>query len=231
MSADDEDQHNTEQEEAENSSDSDVIVHTPHKRKHITEGRQDSHDPRIGAEYQLDVPPWKATVVPQMKDDAMAAQCGECVWSPGISQRELDEYLQLVREMYGARDFSEDQALRALHHHKSVQAALIQMLESPLAAHHVEDAFTPENKDAFDRAVRRFGKDFEAVENFLGGYTQHTLVAQYYSRKNALRFSKKIRRGNSSRGWSRRNEVARLVEESHHFLGKSLLEMGKITYS
>lgn len=193
------------------------ILPAPAKRVRITEGDDNAHDPRIGSEYQIEVGPWR-NIGPPTPISGVAASCGELIWKPGQCDKEdgascelfppiflissVDEYLELVREMYGARDFSEEQALRALHFHNyNVQAALMQMFEHPLPAFHVEDCWTKEEKEIFEKIMRRGGKNFAAVAMAVPTQSHRSIMMMYYSRKNreAFRANNKRRHG-SSRG-------------------------------
>lgn len=97
--------------------------------------------------------------------------------------------MELVREMYGARDFSLEQALRALKFHNyNIQQALMQMFEYPLPQQQAEDSWTREDLQLFDKAVKKFNKKFNKVAEEIGTHTVQSIIALYYSRKNVMRF-------------------------------------------
>lgn len=105
----------------------------------------------------------------------------------------MDEYLELVRDMYGERDFSMEQALSALQFHNyDVQAAMFQMFLSPLPAHNLVDAWPLEQQELFDRLVKKYGKDFHAVAEQIGRPTTEC-VEMYYTRKNQHAFVKNVK--------------------------------------
>ena len=97
--------------------------------------------------------------------------------------------MDLVRELYGARDFSAEQALRALKYHNyNIQQAFIQMFEHPLPKALIEDSWSREDVQLFDKAVKRFNKKFNKVAEGIGTHTVASIVEFYYARKNVNKF-------------------------------------------
>eukprot|EP00698_Gefionella_okellyi_P026275 TRINITY_DN9943_c0_g1_i1.p1 TRINITY_DN9943_c0_g1~~TRINITY_DN9943_c0_g1_i1.p1 ORF type:complete len:222 (-),score=29.93 TRINITY_DN9943_c0_g1_i1:209-874(-) len=144
---------------------------------------------RIGEPFQARVEPYTRLKRTKQALQEAKESVGELLWQPGnCDNGALTEYLNLVREMYGARDFSEEQALRALQFHNfNIEQALIQMFESPLPANHVEDAWTADDIQIFDKAFKRT-KRFNKVAQDVQTHTVGSCVALYYARKNTNTF-------------------------------------------
>lgn len=111
----------------------------------------------------------------------------------------MTEYLDLMRTMYGERDFSVEQALRALQHHSyNPYHAMMQMMEQPLPAHREFDTWESDEMTLFERGLRRYGKDFRHLANYIETRGIKDVITMYYHRKSRLHYQKRAKNAISS---------------------------------